>query len=63
MMNMTHSISRISGMSYAKASAAMAPPRKRLPVSPINTFAGLKLNVRKPTRPPTMEEAKRPSCR
>ena len=34
------------------AQAPIAPPIAREPVSPINTFAGLKLNSRKPSRPP-----------
>lgn len=41
----------------------MAPPRNREPVSPINTFAGLKLYIRKPTRPPARPDANMPSSR
>ena len=55
------SVIRISGISNANANAAIEPPRKREPVSPIKHFAGLKLKKRNPTRPPSMAEANNPS--
>ena len=62
-MNTIPRVMRISGISYANASAAIAPPRKSEPVSPMKTLAGLKLNTKKPNRPPRTAEEKMPSER
>ena len=44
-----------NGIFKYKAIAEITPPNKSEPVSPINTFAGCKLNIRKPnTAPITM---------
>ena len=44
--------SRISGQLSAYAIATTMPPRNIEPVSPMNTFAGLWFQTRKPAHPP-----------
>ena len=48
-------------MSAAKAIPATAPPRKREPVSPMNTLAGWALKSRKASSRPSSAAAKTPS--
>ena len=62
-MNTMPRVIRISGISYANASAAMAPPKNSEPVSPMNTLAGLKLKTKNPSKPPSIAEEKMPSDR